>query len=55
MTLHDNNKLFDDLTSEEQEEAMQDLEDILINKDGKFEQAFEEHWKTKNSSPKVDE
>ncbi|WP_304180376.1 hypothetical protein [Pseudoalteromonas prydzensis] len=55
MTLPDNNKPFDDLTAEEQEEVMQDLEDILINKDGKLRQSFEDHWKTKPSSPQVDD
>jgi len=55
MTLPDNNKPFDDLTSEEQEKVMQELDDVLSNKDGKLEQAFEEYWKTKDSSPKVDE
>lgn len=55
MTLPDNNKLFDDLTDEEQEKVMQELDDVLTNKDGKLEQAFEEHWKTKLSSPEVDD
>ncbi|NMM40734.1 hypothetical protein [Pseudoalteromonas arctica] len=55
MTLPDNNKPFDDLTSEEQEKVMQELDDVLSNKDGKLEQAFEEHWKTKHSSSKVDD